>query len=67
MTAAGSDPARRRRPRAAGMPFLLCGVAFGGAGLGMHTSMYLAIGTAFIALGFAFIARARRVGRTSIH
>ena len=56
-----NEPAsdRNRRPRA-GFPFLLCGIAFAGVGLATHQTAFLAIGPAFVVIGIAFLARARR-------
>ena len=61
-----SSPDRSRRRRA-GVPFLLCGIAFAGVGVAMHQTAFQAIGPAFVVIGIASLARARRAAPPSRH
>ena len=48
------------RKRAPGAAFLACGIAFLGVGAATHDNTFFAMGPAFIAIGIALLARARR-------
>jgi hypothetical protein len=45
--------------RAAGFPFLLCGLVFLGVGLATAQVAFLGVGPAFVAIGIALLARKR--------
>jgi len=63
VTASDSEPRDTTHPRRPGAVFLACGLVFLGVAAATRQAAFLALGPAFLVLGIALLARARKPSR----